>query len=140
LLGRHRPRRAARGIVYLTTGSPKPNFIGVNHHGDNLLRQLRPRLDAATGQHLWHFQEIRHDIWDLDIAAPPVLVTVTRNGKRYDAVAALTKIRQHARPRSRHRQAAVPLLPTPRAHKQNCPANRPPRTARRGACPNPSRA
>ena len=86
----------SRGIAYVTTGSPKPNFIGVGHHGDNLFSNCVLALDALTGKRLWHFQEVRHDLWDLDIPAPPVLVTVnvTRDGKamRVDAVAAVTKL------------------------------------------------
>jgi quinoprotein glucose dehydrogenase len=81
-----------RGIAYITTGSPKPNFIGTPHRGDNLFANCVLALDALTGKRLWHFQEIRHDIWDLDIPAPPNLVTVTRDGRRVDAVAAVTKI------------------------------------------------
>lgn len=81
-----------RGIAYLTTGSPKENFIGVEHHGDNLFANCVIALDARTGERLWHFQEIRHDIWDLDIPAPPNLATITRDGKRVDVVAAVTKI------------------------------------------------
>ena len=46
----------------------------------------------APAKRLWHFQEIRHDIWDLDIPAPPNLATITRDGKRVDVVAAVTKI------------------------------------------------
>jgi len=46
------------------------------------LRQLRHRTRRATGKRLWHFQEIRHDIWDLDIPAPPNLVTVMHEGRR----------------------------------------------------------
>ena len=83
---------ASRGIVFVTTGSPKPNFIGVGHRGDNLFANCVVALDATTGTRLWHFQEIRHDIWDLDLPAPPVLVTVDRGGRRVDAVAAVTKI------------------------------------------------
>ncbi|HEY7120849.1 MAG TPA: PQQ-binding-like beta-propeller repeat protein [Tepidisphaeraceae bacterium] len=83
---------ASRGIVYATLGSPKPNFIGVGHHGDNLFGNCVLALDAMTGRYLWHFQEIRHDIWDLDIPAPPMLVTVNHDGRRVDAVAAVTKI------------------------------------------------
>jgi hypothetical protein len=49
-------------------------------------------LDARTGKRLWHFQEIAHDIWDLDIPAPPNLATITRDGRRVDAVTAVTKI------------------------------------------------
>jgi quinoprotein glucose dehydrogenase len=82
----------ARGIAFITTGSPKNNFIGVNHRGDNLFANCVVALDARTGKRLWHFQEIRHDIWDLDIPAPPNLATITRNGKRVDVVAAVTKI------------------------------------------------
>jgi quinoprotein glucose dehydrogenase len=81
-----------RGIAYVTTGSPKPNFSGVDHRGDNLFANCLVALDARTGQRLWHFQEIRHDIWDLDLPAPPNLVAVTREGRRVDAVAVVTKI------------------------------------------------
>ncbi len=81
-----------RGIVYVSTGSPHPNFIGVNHPGDNLFANCVIALRAATGERIWHFQEIRHDIWDLDIPAPPVLVTVDRGGTRVDAVAQVTKL------------------------------------------------
>jgi quinoprotein glucose dehydrogenase len=81
-----------RGIAYITTGGPKSNFIGVDHLGDNLFANCIIALDARTGQRLWHFQEIRHDLWDLDIPAPPNLATITRDGKRVDVVAVVTKI------------------------------------------------
>ncbi len=81
-----------RGIAYISTGSPKPNFVGVHHTGQNLFANSVIALDALTGARRWHFQEIRHDIWDLDIPAPPNLVTVTRHGKQVDAVAQVTKI------------------------------------------------
>jgi quinoprotein glucose dehydrogenase len=81
-----------RGIAYLTTGSPKPNFNGTRHRGDNLFANCVVALDARTGRRLWHFQEIRHDIWDLDIPAPPVLTTITREGRRVDVLAAVTKL------------------------------------------------
>jgi quinoprotein glucose dehydrogenase len=83
---------AQRGIAYISTGSPKPNFIGVYHRGQNLFANCVVALDARTGKRLWHFQEIRHDIWDLDISAPPTLTTITREGKRVDVVAVVTKI------------------------------------------------
>ena len=56
-----------RGIAYIATGSPKPNFVGVHHTGRNLFANSVIALDALTGERKWHFQEIRHDIWDLDI-------------------------------------------------------------------------
>ena len=82
----------SRGIAFISTGSPKPNFVGVYHHGDNLFANCLIALDARTGRRLWHFQEIRHDIWDLDIPAPPNLATITREGRRVDVVAVTTKI------------------------------------------------
>lgn len=81
-----------RGIAYVGTGSPKPNFIGVHHRGDNLFANCIIALDARTGKRLWHFQEIPHDIWDRDITAPPNLATITRDGKKIDVLAACTKI------------------------------------------------
>jgi quinoprotein glucose dehydrogenase len=81
-----------RGIAYVSTGSPHPNYLGMHHNGDNLFANCVLALHAKTGKLLWHFQEIRHDIWDLDIPAAPNLVTVTRNGRRYDAVAQVTKL------------------------------------------------
>jgi quinoprotein glucose dehydrogenase len=82
----------SRGIAFVSTGSPKPNFNGTGHLGDNLFANCVIALDAASGRRIWDFQEIRHDIWDLDIPAPPVLVTVTHDGRKVDAVAQVTKI------------------------------------------------
>ena len=82
----------ARGIAYVSTGSPHPNFLGMNHPGDDLYADSVVALRADTGEYLWHFQEVRHDVWDWDIPAPPNLVTVTREGHRFDAVAQVTKI------------------------------------------------
>ena len=81
-----------RGIAYSSTGGPKPNFIGVDHWGENLFANCVVAIDARTGKYRWHFQEIRHDHWDLDISAPPTIGTITRDGKRVDIVAVCTKI------------------------------------------------
>lgn len=82
----------SRGIAYIGLGSPKPNFFGMGHLGDNLFSNCVVALDALTGKRLWHFQEIRHDVWDWDIPAPPNLVTVERHGVKVDAVAQVTKL------------------------------------------------
>ncbi|MBI3192507.1 MAG: PQQ-binding-like beta-propeller repeat protein, partial [Pedosphaera parvula] len=81
-----------RGIAYITTGSPKPNFLGMLHRGDNLFANCVVAIDVRTGKRLWHFQEIRHDIWDQDVPAPPILTTITRDGRKVDVVAAVSKI------------------------------------------------
>jgi quinoprotein glucose dehydrogenase len=82
----------SRGIAYISTGSPKPNFNGTGHLGPDLFGNCVIALRAETGERLWHFQEIRHDIWDLDLPAPPNLVTVMHDGRKVDAVAQVTKI------------------------------------------------
>ncbi|MGP8235798.1 MAG: PQQ-binding-like beta-propeller repeat protein [Limisphaerales bacterium] len=81
-----------RGIAYVPTASPKENFIGIWHRGDNLFANCLIALDARTGKRLWHFQEIAHDIWDQDIPAPPNLATIKHEGKLVDVVAVTTKI------------------------------------------------
>jgi quinoprotein glucose dehydrogenase len=81
-----------RGIAYVTTAGPKPNFSGMRHRGQNLFCNCLIALDVLTGRRLWHFQEIRHDIWDLDVSAPPNLATITRQGRRVDVVAATSKM------------------------------------------------
>lgn len=80
-----------RAIVYAAIGAARPDFIGVERHGDNLYSDCVVALDARTGRRLWHFQNVRHDIWDLDNPAPPNLVTLTRDGRKIDAVACVTK-------------------------------------------------
>ncbi len=80
-----------RGIAYVAVGAARPDFIGVDRLGDNLFSNCLVALDARTGRRLWHFQNVRHDLWDLDNPAPPNLVTINREGKRIDAVACLTK-------------------------------------------------
>ena len=80
-----------RGIVYVPTGSASADFYGANRLGDNLFANSLIALDASTGRRLWHFQAVHHDIWDRDFPSPPSLVTVTRNGRRVDAVAQTTK-------------------------------------------------
>ena len=80
-----------RGVVYVPTGSAAADFYGANRAGDNLFANSLLALDASTGKRLWHFQGVRHDIWDRDFPAPPSLVTVTRGGTRIDAVAQTSK-------------------------------------------------
>jgi quinoprotein glucose dehydrogenase len=81
----------ARGILYVPTGSASADFYAANRLGDNLFSTCLIALNAATGERLWHFQVVRHDIWDRDLPSPPSLVTVRQNGRTIDAVAQTTK-------------------------------------------------
>jgi glucose dehydrogenase len=80
-----------RGIVYVPTGSAVNDFYGFDRLGDDLYADTMLALDANTGQRLWHFQEVHHDIWDRDFPSPPALITVHSHGKTVDAVAETTK-------------------------------------------------
>jgi quinoprotein glucose dehydrogenase len=80
-----------RGIVFVPTGSASFDFYGANRAGDNLFANCLLALDAATGKRLWHFQFVRHDVWDRDLPSAPALVRVKRGGKVIDAVAQTTK-------------------------------------------------
>jgi quinoprotein glucose dehydrogenase len=82
---------ATRGLVFAATGSASFDFYGANRKGDNLFADCVLALDARTGRRVWHFQALKHDVWDLDFPAAPNLVTVTRNGRKVDAVAQVTK-------------------------------------------------
>ena len=79
------------GMVFAATGSASFDFYGSNRHGDNLFANSVLALDARTGKRVWHFQAVRHDVWDWDFPAAPSLVTVMRDGSRIDAVAQISK-------------------------------------------------
>lgn len=80
-----------RGLVFVPTGSAAFDFYGANRRGDNLFANCLLALDAATGRRVWHYQIVRHDVWDRDLPTAPTLVTIRRNGKEIDAVAQITK-------------------------------------------------
>jgi alcohol dehydrogenase (cytochrome c) len=80
------------GQVIFGTGNPNPDFDGGARAGDNLYSCSIVSLDLKTGKLRWHFQQIKHDIWDYDQAAPPILFDSAVNGRRVQAVGAAGKI------------------------------------------------
>jgi quinoprotein glucose dehydrogenase len=80
-----------RGIVYAPTGSAAFDFYGADRVGDDLFANTLLALNAETGERIWHFQGVKHDIWDRDFPSPPALLTVQREGKNIEAVAQTTK-------------------------------------------------
>jgi quinoprotein glucose dehydrogenase len=79
------------GYVYIPVEMPTGDFYGGNRPGNNLFSDSLVCLDAKTGKRIWHYQLVHHDIWDWDVAAPPILVDITVNGKKIKAVAQVTK-------------------------------------------------
>jgi quinoprotein glucose dehydrogenase len=80
-----------RGIVFVPTGSVAFDFYGGKRLGDNLFANCVLALDAASGKRIWHFQTVHHDLWDRDLPTAPVLVTITKDEKKIDAVVQTTK-------------------------------------------------
>ncbi len=80
-----------RGIVFCPTGSAAPDFYGGYRKGQNLFANCLIALDAKTGERLWHFQAVHHDLWDYDLPSTPNLITIKKDGKTIDAVAQITK-------------------------------------------------
>jgi len=80
-----------RGLVFLPTTSPSPDFYGGLRPGDNRHANSVVALDAATGEVRWSFQTVHHDVWDYDVPAQPGLYSVWRDGALHDVVAQVTK-------------------------------------------------
>jgi quinoprotein glucose dehydrogenase len=81
-----------RGWVFAATGSATEDFYGGFRKGDNLFANTVLALDAATGERKWHYQTVRHDIWDYDNPPAPILVTLRTGTTARDAVVQLTKM------------------------------------------------
>jgi quinoprotein glucose dehydrogenase len=81
-----------RGWVFASTGSPAFDFYGGYRKGMNLFGNCVLALDATTGQRIWHYQTVHHDLWDYDNPPAPILVTINKDGKKTDAVVQFTKM------------------------------------------------
>lgn len=68
-------------MIYLSTGNPSPDFDGSQREGDNLFSASILALDLTTGEYKWHFQEVKHDIWDMDAPNPVILFDVEMDGE-----------------------------------------------------------
>ncbi len=77
----------ARGLVFVPTGSPSPDYYGGERLGDNRYADSVVALQASTGKVVWQFQTVHHDLWDYDVATPPLLFEMHRNGAVIPAIA-----------------------------------------------------
>lgn len=81
----------ARGLIFLPTSSPSPDFFGGLRAGENRYADSVVALRGATGEVVWHFQTVHHDIWDYDLPAQPGLYDLTIDGETVPAVVQGTK-------------------------------------------------
>jgi quinoprotein glucose dehydrogenase len=80
-----------RDLVFVPTSSAAPNFYGGTRPGDNRYANSVVALRGSTGEVVWHFQTIHHDVWDWDVPSQPMLVDITRDGTTTPVVVQLTK-------------------------------------------------
>ncbi len=83
---------AARGLIFFGTGNPSPQMADVSRPGDNLYTSSLVALDVRSGKRVWHHQQVPHDRWGYDVASPPVLFELTRNGETIPALAQPSKL------------------------------------------------
>jgi quinohemoprotein ethanol dehydrogenase len=79
------------GLLYFSTGNTSPDFDGSSRKGDNLFANSIVAVDAKTGEYRWHYQQVHHDIWDLDSPSPVVLFDLAVDGKLRHALAEASK-------------------------------------------------
>lgn len=75
------------GLIYFTTGNPGPDLHGGVRKGDNLYSVSMVAIDAKTGKYRWHFQQVKHDIWDYDSPNPVILFEAPYKGKLRKGIA-----------------------------------------------------
>src|SRR6185312_3461013 len=76
----------ARNLVFVPTGSASPDYYGGERLGDDLFADSVIALRADTGKIVWHFQTVHHNLWDYDVATPPLLFDVHRDGATIPAI------------------------------------------------------
>lgn len=81
-----------RGHLFVPTGSPTYDHHGGDRHGKNLFANSVLALDAESGERIWHYQTVHHDVWDYDLPTAPSLITLRRDGDRVEALAQPTKM------------------------------------------------
>ena len=79
-------------LVFFPLGNATDQNFGNSRPGANLYATSLLALQASTGKRKWHFQITHHDVYDWDLASPPALIDVTRNGQRVPAIAQMTKV------------------------------------------------
>lgn len=97
-----------RNLVFVPTGSASPDFYGGERLGSNLYANSVVALNASTGEIVWYFQVVHHDLWDYDVPSQPTLVTVRRGEEEIPAVAQATKMGHLF---LLHRETGEPIFP-----------------------------
>ena len=79
------------GIVYVPTNGATQDFYGGFRPGDNLFSTSLIALDVETGERVWHYQLVHHDIWNYDTSQVPILIDINVDGQQVPAVVQVGK-------------------------------------------------
>lgn len=83
---------ADRNLVFLPTTSPSPDFYGGERLGDNMFANSVVALNASSGDLVWHYQTVHHDLWDYDLASQPLLMDAMVAGEKVPVVVQASKM------------------------------------------------
>jgi quinoprotein glucose dehydrogenase len=97
-----------RDLLFIPTGNPAPDYFGGNRGGIDHYGSSVVALRASTGEVVWAFQTVHHDLWDFDVPAQPTLATIVRNGRTMPGVIQATKMGHLF---VLHRETGAPLFP-----------------------------
>lgn len=99
---------AERDLLFVPTGNTSPDYWGGHRRGLDEYASSVLALHGATGELVWHYRTVHHDVWDYDVPAQPTLTEVVRAGERVPAVVQTTKIGHLF---ALHRETGEPLFP-----------------------------
>jgi quinoprotein glucose dehydrogenase len=97
-----------RDLVFVPTGNMSPDYYGGGRGDLDLYASAVVALRGSTGEVVWHFQTVHHDLWDFDVPAQPTLATLERDGAKIPAVIQATKMGHLF---VLHRETGRPLFP-----------------------------
>ncbi len=80
-----------RDLLFVPTAGPAPNYWGVHRPGNNDYANSIIALRGSTGEVVWHFQTLHHDVWDRDAGSTPILTDIDRDGRKIPSVIQLVK-------------------------------------------------
>lgn len=98
------------GLIFLGTGNPAPQNFGLSRPGDNLYTMCLVALDVKTGKLRWYYQQVPHDEWGYDVAAPPFLLDGPNGSKAVASASKTGWIYVHDRATGKLLERSAPLV------------------------------
>lgn len=98
------------GLIFLGTGNPAPQNFGLSRPGDNLYTMCLVALDVKTGKLRWYYQQVPHDEWGYDVAAPPFLLDGPNGSKAVASASKTGWIYVHDRATGQLLEHSAPLV------------------------------